>query len=289
MKSTEFLVVSRIIIWTCCITMPNHNMDQHHNAPEYIKYLSGLGSGLLTAGIFHPIDSLRIRNFLNPGSVGDIRSLKNGIMFNILSTAIRNVVTFPIREQIRDTVSESALKPMHADICSSVITGNVMALIGTPINVIKVRMQNNPGTPESFVSIVKDIYRTGKFRGFYQGGYATALRDITWNLLYFPIYDKLVKMKLLNHEFSDKLLASISGSIVATSVSYPFDGLRLFRQRLNNHVPYSFWAGIKKSFEFSQANTKSYGYAIIRVPLATCLSHMSYLYLIDYLSKKSQR
>lgn len=265
--------------------------DKKTNKKQYtesksIKYLSGLGSGLLTAGIFHPIDSLRIRNFLNPGAMGTLWSLTNGLMFNMTSTAIRNVITFPIREQIKDRVNASTRDHVKADIYSSIITGNVMALVGTPINVIKVRMQNNPGIPDSFITLARDVYKTNGFRGFYQGGYATALRDVTWNLLYFPIYDKIVAMRPINNDIGDKLVASISGSVVATSVSYPFDGLRLFRQRLNNPIPYDFWQGIKKSFECSRANAKSYGYAMIRVPLATCTAHMSYLYLVTILSQR---
>jgi len=73
--------------------------------------------------------------------------------------------------------------------------------------------------------------------------------------------------------------------MAATNVAYPFDGLRIFRQRMNNNIEYDFWVGIKKSFSLSKANIKSYTYAMIRVPLSTCITHIGYIYITEYLKR----
>ncbi|VBB18893.1 carrier superfamily protein [Yasminevirus sp. GU-2018] len=265
-------------------------------ADDRARYMASMASGLLTAGFFHPIDSLRIRNFLDPAHKSSLKSLANGLTFNMITTGCRNVITFPVREQIREEVKKNVDSPVYSEMIASTLTGCVMATIGTPVNMIKVRVQNTQGVPEPVHVTVRGVYEHSGLRGFYQGGHATLLRDVSWNIVYFPIYDFLSE-KFCSSSFyakdntssktGGKMLGSILSSMVATTVAYPFDGLRLFRQRVNNKVPYNFWEGLKKSFEFSKANAKSYGYAMVRVPLATCTAHIGYLYFCDLFKRSN--
>jgi len=258
------------------------------NNDRMVNYTSGMLSGMMTAGIYHPIDSLRIRSFLNPTEMGSLKSLKNGLAFNIGSTGIKNVVLFPLREQIRDyEIGSGNLPSIRSEITTSLIVGNIMSLIGTPINVIKIRMQNNIGETSSFINISKDIYIRNGPSVFFRGYFPTTVRDVFWNVAYFSIFDSVSKNKNISNEIVDtRIVGSIVGAIAATSVSYPFDGMRLFCQKPDRKDEFHFLMGFKKSFECSRANVRSYFYAIIRIPLATCTSHMSYLYFKDFLSKR---
>lgn len=64
------------------------------NSDRMINYTSGVLSGMVTTKIYHPIDSLRIRSFLNPTVMDGLKSLKNGLIFNIGLSGVKNIVLF---------------------------------------------------------------------------------------------------------------------------------------------------------------------------------------------------
>ena len=252
-----------------------------------IKYASGAASGLISTFVFHPIDALRIRTFLNPHNIGSISSLTNGISFNIVSSIAKNFLTFPVREKIYATLLNQQYSQLKADFMSSLITGTLIGIISTPINVIKVPMQNNHQQPK-LIPIIQNIYNHYGLKGFYRGGVATFLRDILWTSIYFPIFDTINHISMVNTYIDQRIIASSFAALCATTVAYPFDGIRLFRQRNDTKAltEYNFWHGFKLSFALNKHNGKSYLLAITRVSFATTISHMSYLYISEYLTKK---
>ncbi len=256
---------------------------KQNNKTFIIGCTSGMIIGAMTAGLFHPIDSIRVRSFLNPNNMGTFYSLKNGLTFNIISSGTKAIVSFPIREHIKKNLSCN-YSSTGTEFISSVITGTTVGLIGIPMNVVKVRTQNHTGLPISSLHIAKNLYNNNGLKGFYLGGQASMIRDIIWNIVYFPTYDLLIRKYQKNEYINNKLLASISSSMLATTFAYPFDGIRLFKQKINNNDIYKFWHGFKKSFEFTKTNAKSYFCAMIRVPMATSITHMGYLYLNDKLN-----
>ena len=60
-------------------------------------YSAGMVVGLANAALFHPIDALRIRFFFQK-QLGSSGSFLNGFGFNILSTAVKQMATFPTQE-----------------------------------------------------------------------------------------------------------------------------------------------------------------------------------------------
>lgn len=269
------------------------------------KYAASMLSGILSVGINHPLDTLRIRyHLLNhvseqnmksvnvANSVGTLKSLMNGIGFNIASTCFKNVVSYPLREQIGNTIKEHHHNDLVVNMTSSTITGIIMAAINTPVNIVKIQLQHDHASKNTLKNVMKEIYDSNGVKSFYKGGLVTLCRDVSWNVIYFPMFDIVTKkLNYYNNYYSLNMLdvrplSSIMCSMAATTVAYPFDGLRIFRQRLNNNIEYDFWVGIKKSFSLSKANIKSYTYAMIRVPLATCITHIGYIYFSEYLKNK---
>ena len=61
-------------------------------------YSAGMVVGLANAALFHPIDALRIRFFFQKKQLGSSGSFLNGFGFNILSTAVKQMATFPTQE-----------------------------------------------------------------------------------------------------------------------------------------------------------------------------------------------
>lgn len=268
------------------------------------KFVASILSGVLSVGINHPLDTLRIRyhllnhpttntvsNHVNKLSVGNMRTLMNGIVFNISSTCFKNVISYPIREQIGNIIKNHyhnslSDNQLSINISSATITGIIMAGVNTPVNIVKIQLQHDHTKTHKLKDVMREIYNSNGAKSFYKGGIVTLFRDVSWNVVYFPLFD-IVTNKLDNStnisNVSNRIISSIVCSMAATTLAYPFDGLRIFRQRLNNNVQYDFWVGIKKSFELSKPNIKSYTYAMIRVPLATCITHIGYIYITKYL------
>jgi Mitochondrial carrier protein len=240
------------------------------------KYLSGCLSGFIATSIFHPIDVLRIRLFFDLKSLGRFPILYHGITFNVLTGCLKNMVVYPTQEYLRDKLIKYQCDKYTSELFGSLGTGISLSLAGTPINVIKIPLQADVQNRTVFF-VMKDIYSKYGFRGFYRGGLGTFMRDISWITVYFPLFRYFGENVTEN-----KILASIMAGIPAMTVSYPFDGLRLYRQ--NNKENYHFWTGFKKSFNLSSGNLKSYMVSLLRVPTMTTFSHMSYLYISQYLT-----
>ena len=242
------------------------------------KYLSGCLSGIVSTLIFHPVDILRIRLFYEGTSLGKLNTFYNGIGFNLLTGCVKNMFVFPTQEHFKDIFVKKGYGEYKAEFYSSIVSGSLLSLISTPINVVKIPLQSNT-INYSPLHIIKDIHKKYGIAGFYRGGGGTFLRDVSWNGVYFPLY------KNLNENYIDnKILSSILAGSIAMTVSYPFDGIRLYRQ--NNNKDYNFWFGFMRSFNLSKGNLQSYGTSILRIPTATTVSHMCYLYLSQYLLSK---
>ena len=99
----------------------------------------------------------------------------------------------------------------------------------------------------------------------------TLARDIIWNTIYFPTFYYLKK------ELDNRFISSTIAAAVSLCFSYPFDGIRMYRQ--NNKSNYNFFYGLKYSLNTSSGNIKSFMTAMIRVPLSISSSH--YIYLIS--------
>jgi hypothetical protein len=241
------------------------------------KYLSGFLTGAASTLIFHPFDALRIRLFYDTKEIGGIRSLYNGLKFNVATSCMKNMLTYPTHDYILERLQNN-YTPYWADIYSSFLTGLLLSSASTPINVIKIPLQAS-GDKQRAIDIGRDIYRRYGVTGFYRGGLATFCRDVLWNTIYFPLF-RFVNERVTNN----KTASSVFSGMVTMTITYPFDGIRLYRQ--NNKNNYNFWYGFMYSFNRSRENIRSYGVSLVRIPLATTFSHMLYLYLSEKLSKK---
>jgi hypothetical protein len=135
--------------------------------------------------------------------------------------------------------------------------------VATPINTIKIPLMIS--AKSNVTSTIKNIYNTHGVTGFYRGGVGTLIRDATWNTMYFPVYG------WINSKIDNRFCSSVTAGAIAMCFSYPFDGIRMFRQ--NNKNNYNFWHGFKYSFNRSPENIKSFGICLIRVPLSVAVSH----------------
>lgn len=133
--------------------------------------------------------------------------------------------------------------------------GLIGGWIGTPADVITVRMQNDPKLPldqqrkykNAFDGLYR-VYREEGFRRLFTGASSHCARSVFMTVGQLTFYDE-VKMFLLRHNFRDSLethfLSSLTAGAIATTMSQPID---VIKTRAMNARPGQFvnlWAVIK--------------------------------------------
>jgi hypothetical protein len=96
------------------------------------------------------------------------------------------MLVFPTQECLKDLLIQKNINKYNSEFYASIMSGLLVSLVGTPINVIKTPLQschNNKIFP-----VIKIVYNQYGLKGFYRGGLSTLLRDVSWNSIYFPLY-----------------------------------------------------------------------------------------------------
>jgi hypothetical protein len=205
--------------------------------------------------------------------MGPHASLFNELCFTLVTRCVKNMATYPIQDIMRNKLIENGVSDNYDQLYSGIGTGCTISIICNPINTIKVPLQETITKRTSF-SIAKEIYKEYGMKGFYYGGTGVFLRDIAWASIYFPLYQQ-IKIKTDN-----PLISSLGAGVAIMIVSYPFDGMRLYRQHKKD---YHLLHGFKKSFQSIKTNFKLFGTGIITVPLSITMSLMLYIVVMDYL------
>lgn len=236
---------------------------------DLTKYFSCIVSGIITTAIFQPVDALRTRYFFgNP--TFRLSALYNGFVFNTGTSVLKLSASYPTQEFISERLP---ISPLYRESISGLIAGLTLSLVSTPINTIKIPLMAN--AQNNVFSVTKQIYSGYGLTGFYRGGIGTLMRDGVWNGIYFPIFYKL------NERLENRFISSTLAGAFALCFSYPFDGIRMYRQ--NDKQNYNFWYGFKYSFNRSPENLKSFAICMTRVPLYVASSHYIYLFSNDFI------
>ena len=264
------------------------------------KVLSGIGTGFLNTLLFHPLDTLRVRYFFGKGAPLKASSYVNGILFNSVATSIKITSTYASQEYFKEELLKSNFDSKQSQMISGFLTGGLIAIIGVPINTIKVPLQESKRNG-SWSTISKNIYRDFGVKGFYRGSMPLITRDIVWSNVYFPLFgfaqyhiDRYLnknknaepKNNKTNSYLTRKtdILASMIASPIAAAVAYPFDGMRMYMQHPNS-ASYGIFHGFLESLKNTAHNKRSFAIGILRAALSVNFSHISYLLLKDFMSE----
>ena len=223
------------------------------------KYKVGLVAGTLQTMMVYPFDVIRIRLFTKE-MIG--RWFYNGIIFTLITNIIKTGLYYPTQDII------SSYLGSNRQITTNFIVGTLTGLITTPINAVKIPLQMSCNN--KFQNVIREIYKKYGLGGFMRGAVPICLRDAIWTIVYFSMFNRAN-----GHEHI--LLASLSSSLVATTLAYPFDGSRICMQ--HHRHQHSFWYGFKESLQLKQSNIKSFVVGNTRVSIATCIGHYTYLKL----------
>ena len=214
---------------------------------ETIKYtIAGFFAGIFESGFEYPFDVIKTRTQTsNMSSVNCIKSiLKNegylafyyGYTARLCACAISGSLLFGTNEYFKSILH---VKKGEISLNAGFLTGCVEAIVYTPIDLVKSRMQIKLYGNLTFKQNIKKIYYKEGLIGFYKGIFGiTVLKEGIGNCFYFGTYE-LVSSKLKENKMN-KWIASIIGGGCAGSMYWiilPIDTIKTLKQTESNIAP----------------------------------------------------
>lgn len=166
-----------------------------------------------------------------------------GSAVNILLITPEKAIKLAANDFFRHHLSPApgAKLPIEREMAAGGLAGACQIIITTPMELLKIQMQDAgrvqaankaAGKPQiklSALGITKELLRTKGIVGLYKGTGATALRDVSFSIVYFPLFARLNSLGPRKSPTSDEavfywsfLSGCAAGSFAALAVN-PFD------------------------------------------------------------------
>ncbi|XP_047359706.1 mitochondrial glutamate carrier 1-like isoform X1 [Vespa velutina] len=132
--------------------------------------------------------------------------------------------------------------PLQREMLAGGLAGACQIVITTPMELLKIQMQDagrvaaaaresGKTVPKvSALSLTKDLLRQRGILGLYQGTGATALRDVTFSVIYFPLFARLNNLGPKREDGSSvfwcSFLAGCAAGSTAALLVNPFDVIK---------------------------------------------------------------
>ncbi|XP_041362936.1 mitochondrial dicarboxylate carrier-like [Gigantopelta aegis] len=221
-------------------------------------YFGGFASAA-AACCTHPLDLLKVHlQTQQKESIGlwkmGVRVVKNdGVigLYNGLSASITRQLTYSLtRFAIYETVKKELTKdgrnmPFYEKILLASVAGATGGFVGTPADLVNVRMQNDIKLSKelrrNYKHAIDGLYRVGREEGLtkmFNGATMASSRAVLVTVGQLAFYDEIKGMLLKTSYFEDNLVthfsASIMAGVIATFLTQPLD---VMKTRMMNAPP----------------------------------------------------
>eukprot|EP01132_Coremiostelium_polycephalum_P009881 gene9881-12122_t len=242
------------------------------NESQFKQFIVSGVAGMIASAITHPVDSLKVRMQLQgelegTGSTaasststsatagtstnkprGTLKmishihqteglfTLYKGLSASLLRQATYTTTRFGLYGVIKDLLTkENKSFPFHKKILVGMISGAGGAIVGTPADVIMVRMQadgnlKNPEQRRNYKGAINGLYRITKEEGLFslwKGCMPNLVRAMFMTAGQIASYDQAKQMMITSGYFQDNikthLIASTISAFVASLVTSPID------------------------------------------------------------------
>jgi hypothetical protein len=226
--------------------------------PLHYKLLVGAIAGVTSGALVFPLDFIKTRLQNATTRVGLVELIRNvysksGIRGfyqgagTVLGAAPEKSLKLAVNEQLLDYLApDRSQVTVRHQLVAGAGAGFAQVIVSCPLEVVKQQLQMmdllvQRGTLPRRLTISEIVQKLG-VRGMYTGLFATVLRDVPYNLWFFPTY-YFVQSSFSSHaESHRKLIAMISGmsaGVVAASMATPADVIKSRLQILGS--PYKTW------------------------------------------------
>lgn len=224
------------------------------NEPTWIPFVIGGLSGMAASAATHPIDLLKVRMQLygesgkEVGRVGLFKTgynivrnngpmaLYKGLSASLLRQATYTTTRFGAYDYLKDYLTNGGQStlPLYQKIAASMAAGSVGALVGTPSDVVMVRMQADGKLPleqqRGYKNVFDGLFRITREEGIFsmfRGCAPNIIRGLMMTAGQIASYDQAKQMMLQSGFFQDNVTthfgASLFAAIVAATVTSPVD------------------------------------------------------------------
>ena len=146
------------------------------------------------------------------------------------------------------SIKHEVLAGAGAGICQIVIT--------TPMELLKIQLQlasQVPGNKLTAVSIAKKLFQEKGLKGLYKGTVCTALRDVSFSMVYFPMVAKGIERFHRSTDdrftkFLKTLLVACVAGAAASGIVTPFDVVKTRLQTVTPGMQSTQYTGIPDAF-----------------------------------------
>jgi len=220
--------------------------------------LSGCGASLCT----HPMDTIKVRmqlsgmNTKESTQEGIIRTgirvtktegllaLYKGLSASLLRQATYTTARFGLYLKIKEVLEKTGPMPWYSKLAASMLAGSGGAIVGSPADVVLVRMQADGKAPphlrNNYKNAFDGLFRIAKNEGilsWWRGSGPNVYRAALMSAGQLASYDQSKQVLLQTGYFKDNIIthftASLIASFVATVLTNPLDVVktRLMNQK----------------------------------------------------------
>ncbi|KAI0223693.1 Mitochondrial dicarboxylate carrier [Lamellibrachia satsuma] len=218
--------------------------------------------GLASAGAAcctHPLDLLKVHlQTQQSGKVGLLRmgitvvktdgilGLYNGLSASILRQLTYSLTRFGIYETVKKELTKGdAVMPFYQKVLAGGVAGAMGGFVGTPADLVNVRMQNDVKLPaaerRNYKNGLDGLYRVFRNEGpakMFSGATLASSRAVLVTIGQLSFYDQFKQMLLKSGYFQDNITthftASFMAGAVATLITMPLD---VMKTRMMNAPP----------------------------------------------------
>ncbi|GFR32442.1 mitochondrial dicarboxylate carrier [Trichonephila clavata] len=226
-------------------------MEKAQEAKRLSRWYFGGLAGAGAACVTHPLDLLKVHlQTQQEGKLSVIKltgniirqqgvfALYNGLSASILRQLTYSTTRFGIYEVVKQNISVPGENlPFYKKILLAACAGACGGLVGTPADMVNVRMQNDIKLPfehrrnyKHALDGLLQVYRREGVRYLFSGATTATSRAVLMTIGQISFYDQIKQVLLQTAYFSDNLVthftASTMAGAVATTMTQPLDVLK---------------------------------------------------------------
>jgi solute carrier family 25 carnitine/acylcarnitine transporter 20/29 len=165
--------------------------------------------------------------------------LFSGMLPPLATSSIVNAIIFSTYGYLNKLLTVGDEKPSISTIyISGCVAGFTQTFIACPCELVKIKLQEKTEGKQSMRKVIKNIFRSQGFRGFFRGYESTFYRDTPAFGAYFLSYSMM--MERLEQPLGSVMAAFISGGAagaVSWGIIYPMDIVKSKIQMSSFDVP----------------------------------------------------
>jgi len=151
------------------------------------------------------------------------------------------------------TPNQKTLSPLRGMIAGG-LAGFCQIIITTPMELLKIQLQQASGAKTSASQLALSLFREKGIAGLYRGIGPTMARDVTFSMIYFPLFAKLDSLGPRKSDgsggavFYASFVAGILAGAVGSFSVTPLDVIKTRIQLINNAPGVESYKGISDAF-----------------------------------------